>query len=103
MQEIRSLLRSGSLLAWCLRKLPSMKTCECCGNSYDKCFDVTMNGKSYTFDSFECAVQILAPVCGHCGCRVMGHGVEGEGGIYCCAHCARSAGVAGVVDNADAN
>lgn len=80
----------------------AMKTCECCGNSYDKCFDVTMDGKTLSFDSFECAIQTLAPICGHCGCRIMGHGVEGEGGMYCCAHCARSSGVEGVVDNADA-
>ena len=60
-----------------------------------------MNGESYHFDSFECAVHILAPTCGKCGCRVLGHGVEGEGGdVYCCAHCARERGVEGVVDNA---
>jgi hypothetical protein len=27
----------------------------------------------------------------HCGCRVIGHGVEGEGAIFCCSHCARMA------------
>ena len=59
----------------------AMKTCECCVNSYDKCFDVTMDGKTLSFESFECAIQTLAPVCGHCGCRIMGHGVEGEGGM----------------------
>ncbi|QJE95670.1 hypothetical protein [Luteolibacter luteus] len=80
-----------------------MKTCECCGNAYDKCFDVTMNGKTHSFDSFECAIQTLAPKCAHCGCRIMGHGVEGErDDMYCCAHCARASGVEGVVDNAAA-
>ena len=79
-----------------------MKTCECCGNAYDKCIDVTMNGETHSFDCFECAIQVLAPLCGHCNCRIVGHGVEGEGAIYCCAHCARSAGVEGVVDNANA-
>ena len=78
-----------------------MKTCECCGNTYDKCFDVTMNGETLSFDCFECAVQTLAPLCGHCNCRILGHGIEAEGGVfYCCAHCARSAGVVGAVDNA---
>ena len=31
---------------------------------------------SYTFDSFECAIQKLAPTCAHCGCRILGHGIE---------------------------
>lgn len=78
-----------------------MKTCHHCGNKYDKCFDVTMNGRTHSFDSFECAIHVLAPVCDHCDCRIIGHGVEGDGSIYCCAHCARSAGLVGVVDNAD--
>lgn len=78
-----------------------MKPCHSCGNTYRRSFEVTMNGTSYHFDSFECAVHTLAPTCLHCGCRVIGHGVEGEtGDIYCCAHCARHAGVEGVVDNA---
>jgi hypothetical protein len=41
---------------------------------------------------------MLAPVCPHCGCRVIGHGVEHEGSIYCCAHCARREGVTGLRD-----
>jgi hypothetical protein len=45
----------------------------------------------HTFDSFECAIQRLAPRCEHCDCRVIGHGVEVEGRFFCCAHCARSA------------
>ncbi len=79
----------------------TMKTCYHCGNVYDKCFDVTIGGQTYTFDSFECAVHAVAPVCDCCGCRILGHGVEGEGKIYCCAHCARAEGVDGLVDNAD--
>ena len=78
-----------------------MKTCECCGNQYDKCIDITIDGETYTFDSFECAIQMLAPTCPHCDCRIIGHGVEAEGAIYCCAHCSRQQGVHGVVDNAD--
>lgn len=78
-----------------------MKTCSHCGNEYDRCFDLTIEGETYSFDSFECAIHAVAPVCDHCDCRILGHGVEGEGSIYCCAHCARSAGLTGVVDNAD--
>ncbi len=38
-----------------------MGVCEQCGNEYDKTFDVMMNGRKHTFDSFECAIQMLAP------------------------------------------
>ena len=41
-----------------------MRTCEVCGNQYDKAFTVTANGKAHTFDSFECAIHALAPQCG---------------------------------------
>ncbi len=67
-----------------------MAKCEVCGNDYDKTFEVAMAGNTFTFDSFECAIEKLAPRCAHCGCRVIGHGVEEGGGIYCCAHCASS-------------
>jgi hypothetical protein len=40
-----------------------MKTCDVCGNEYARCFEVTLAGQTYTFDSFECAVQRLAPTC----------------------------------------
>lgn len=79
----------------------SARPCHCCGNVYRHSFEVIMRGKSYHFDSFECAVHALAPSCPRCGCRVVGHGVESESGeIFCCAHCARAEGVRGVVDNA---
>jgi len=77
-----------------------MAQCEVCGNDYDKSFEVVMAGKSHTFDSFECAIHMLAPKCAHCGCMVMGHGVEAEGRYFCCAHCAAEMGVAGVADRA---
>jgi hypothetical protein len=66
--------------------------CEVCGNQYDKAFEVTAAGAHHVFDSFECAIQALAPRCEHCGCRVIGHGVEARGTFYCCAHCAHTAG-----------
>jgi hypothetical protein len=72
--------------------------CEVCGNEYDKSFKVTMAGESHTFDCFECAIHALAPECEHCGCKIIGHGIEAEGSYYCCAHCAAEKGVAGVHD-----
>jgi hypothetical protein len=69
-----------------------MPRCETCGNDYDKAMSITVAGASHTFDSFECAVQKLAPTCAHCGCRILGHGVEAGGKMFCCAHCARHTG-----------
>lgn len=77
-----------------------MRTCEVCGNQYDKAFTVTANGKAHTFDSFECAIHALAPQCAHCGCRVVGHGVEQGEKVYCCAHCAKHAGATALRDRA---
>lgn len=77
-----------------------MATCDVCGNEYDKSFQVLKNGESHTFDSFECAIQLLAPTCEHCGCRVIGHGVEVHESIFCCAHCAEKVGAARVADRA---
>ena len=75
-----------------------MAVCEVCGNDYDKAFEVRRNGDSHTFDSFECAIHALAPTCEHCGVRVVGHGIEADGSIYCCAHCASKSGVTEVAD-----
>jgi len=77
-----------------------MATCATCGNEYEHAFTVEMDGQRHSFDSFECAIQKLAPTCAQCGCRVIGHGVEGGDKTYCCAHCAKSAGVSGVSDHA---
>jgi hypothetical protein len=69
-----------------------MAACDVCGNEYDKSFTVIQNRQHYTFDSFECAIQLLAPLCAHCECKIIGHGVETDTHVYCCAHCATSAG-----------
>lgn len=78
-----------------------MAQCEVCGNDYDKPFEITVGGEQHVFDSFECAIHALAPECSHCGCRVIGHGVEAGGQVFCCAHCARETGVDDVTDRAD--
>ncbi len=77
-----------------------MARCEVCGNEYDRTFQVVQAGNSHTFDSFECAIQAMAPTCAHCGCRIMGHGVQSDGAIYCCANCARESGAGKVKDRA---
>ena len=79
-----------------------MGVCAVCGNDYDRTFTITAPGHGpETFDSFACAIHLLAPTCGHCGQRVIGHGVEVDQVVYCCAHCARSVGQPGPVDRSD--
>ena len=70
-----------------------MAKCDGCGNDYDKAFQLVAGGKSYTFDSFECAIHAVAPVCAHCGVRIVGHGLESSGRMFCCGHCAEQEGV----------
>jgi hypothetical protein len=77
-----------------------MARCDVCGNDYDKAFQVTQQGRTMTFDSFECAIHAMAPKCAHCDCRIIGHGVEAKGKMYCCASCAKLEGVMGIVDRA---
>jgi hypothetical protein len=74
--------------------------CECCGNEYDKPLEIVTNGISHYFDSFECAIHVLAPKCAHCKCRIIGHGLEAGGEMFCCAHCASEAGVESLKDRA---
>lgn len=78
-----------------------MAKCNACGNQYDKSFDVVMGGKTYTFDSFECAIQTVAPRCEHCGVPIIGHGLEQNGRMFCCAHCATGEGATDLRDRAE--
>ena len=77
-----------------------MAKCELCGNDYDKSFEIRIAGRTHVFDSFECAIHAVAPTCAHCDCRIIGHGTEANGAIYCCANCAHQAGVTAVRDRA---
>jgi hypothetical protein len=76
-----------------------MAKCEVCGNNYDKPLEITVGKRTHIFDSFECAIHVLAPTCAHCKCRIIGHGVEANGAYYCCAHCAHHDGATKVRDN----
>ena len=75
-----------------------MARCDVCGNEYDKALQLTMEGRIWSFDSFECAIHACAPVCAHCNCKVIGHGVQAAEKIYCCVHCAHHAGTQGLRD-----
>ncbi len=46
-----------------------MARCDVCQNEYYLSFEVIAAGARYTFDSFECAIYKLSPVCDHCGAR----------------------------------
>lgn len=72
--------------------------CETCGNDYDKAFQVVLGGAAHTFDSFECAITALAPRCENCGARIIGHGAEKDGHMYCSAHCANVKGIKEIHD-----
>lgn len=73
--------------------------CEVCGNQYENCFTVIRGKETHVFDSFECAIHALAPSCNHCGCRIVGHGVQDGEDIFCCANCASMSGHSGLVDH----
>ena len=75
-----------------------MAICEVCGNDYDKAIEVVAAGTRHVFDCFECAVHKMAPICEHCGVKVIGHGVEADDHFFCCASCASAAGVEGLRD-----
>ncbi len=75
-----------------------MGICDVCGNEYDKTFIITRGTQQHVFDSFECAIHLMAPRCAHCGCAIIGHGLQSKTGQYCCASCARHAGESGLVD-----
>ncbi|HET6365774.1 MAG TPA: hypothetical protein VFG27_01030 [Pseudomonadales bacterium] len=77
-----------------------MARCEVCGNEYRKTLEIKYEGRVATFDSFECAIHAMAPTCEHCGCRVIGHGVELGERIFCCANCAQMVGISEKAVNA---
>lgn len=82
-------------------QLSFVMQCETCGNTYDKAFEVILDGQRHVFDCFACAIHALAPSCSHCGVKIIGHGLEAEGDFFCCAHCARHMGVVKLKDRAE--
>ncbi|WP_425953399.1 hypothetical protein [Xylanimonas sp. McL0601] len=77
-----------------------MAVCDVCGNYYDGTFEVVMSdGQRFVFDSVECAARKIAPKCANCGVSILGHGIEQDNTVFCCAHCARHSGVLGAADH----
>ena len=90
----------GASAEYALHLRAGMKRCECCGNTYDKAFEIQVDGRTHVFDSFACAIHVLAPRCAHCGVAIIGHGMETGAAFYCCAHCARQEGIGQMQDRA---
>jgi hypothetical protein len=67
--------------------------CATCGLDTDEPLQIGYHGQTHAFCCFECAITPLAPECGHCRCKVIGHGTYGsDGRTYCCQHCSEEAG-----------
>jgi Rieske Fe-S protein len=88
-----------NLITNLLNRNGNVRSCEVCGNEYYRCLEVRLDGETHIFDCFECAIYALAPRCAHCGCQMIGHGMEANGVFYCCAHCARQEGVLNMEDH----
>ena len=54
-------------------------------------------GRDYAVSSYTSAQTGLRPDaeihCEHCGVRIVGHGLEKDGRMFCCDHCAEGEGV----------
>lgn len=61
--------------------------CVNCGLNIEKDYILFINGTEFTFDSFECAVNFVAPRCANCNTIIMGRGVHTGGEIYCSPTC----------------
>ncbi len=71
-----------------------MSYCAVCGGESDRVFSIaTAAGHVYTFDTFECAIDRLAPRCACCGIRIIGHGIAKQKSIFCGSHCAQYLGI----------
>jgi len=85
--EANKSLVSAALAA----KKDPLARCEVCGNDCEAPIEVHLRGRVAIFDCFECAIHLMALACERCRCRIIGHGVEVAGSIYCCSHCAHAA------------
>ena len=63
-------------------------TCETCGNETDDPIEVSAHGKRHSFDSFQCAIDKMAPRCEKCGCAILGPVVTEDDSVFCSRGCA---------------
>jgi hypothetical protein len=69
-------------------KVNGKASCEVCGMDGEGCFEILLGGERHIFDSFECAMRAMTPICAFCGCQVVGHGVQDRNSFYCSYLCA---------------
>lgn len=72
-------------------KRKTMSKCETCGNPNGQFFEVVKDGKTRTFDSFDCAIEAMASPCENCGCLITGIDSVGVNARFCCSACQRQA------------
>lgn len=65
--------------------------CEVCGHDSDRPIRIMQSGRQHVFDTFECAIHAMAPACGNCSVRIIGHGVERDAKAFCSIHCSDTA------------
>lgn len=63
--------------------------CVNCGFNIEKDYILFINGTEFTFDSFECAVNFVAPRCANCNSIIMGRGIQQSGDMFCCSTCSK--------------
>lgn len=64
-----------------------MKNCDTCGGATEHPINVSLDGRTGHYDSFECAIHDVAERCAHCDCVILGHPVYAGEAAYCCQHC----------------
>ena len=76
-----------------------MALCETCGNEYDKAFRVVTVTRRIPLIVWRAPFRRLPPVT-IVGAESLAMGVEADGAMFCCAHCASKQGVTTVHDRA---
>lgn len=71
--------------------------CVNCGYNIEKDYILFINGTEFTFDSFECAINFVAPRCSNCNTIVLGRGVHAGEDIFCSPTCLQSENYSPVV------
>ena len=63
--------------------------CVNCGSNIEKDYILFVNGAEFVFDSFECAVNFVAPRCSACNSIIMGKVIHRADEIFCSANCSK--------------
>jgi len=61
--------------------------CMNCGLNIEKDYILYINGTEFTFDSFECAINFVAPRCSNCNTIIIGRGIKYSDEIFCGQNC----------------